>query len=62
MLRLLREDEKFRLAVAGLLRLDELFRELRRLRKDFNAFVKEQAKGGRRIAESETKTQRGRGG
>ena len=44
LLKLLREDEEFRLAVAGLLGLDEILRELRRLREDFNIFVKEQAR------------------
>jgi len=44
LLRLLREDEEFRLAVAGLLGLDEVLRELKKLREDFNNFVKEQAK------------------
>ncbi|MGC9119277.1 MAG: hypothetical protein ACP5I3_09865 [Thermoproteus sp.] len=39
-LRLLREDEEFRLAVAGLLGLDEILKELRRLREDFTTFVK----------------------
>ena len=44
LLRLLREDEEFRLAVAGLLGLEEILGELRRLREDFNTFVKEQAR------------------
>lgn len=35
-LKLLKEDEEFRLAVAGLLGLEEVLRELRRLREDFN--------------------------
>jgi len=43
-LKLLREDEEFRLAVAGLLGLEEVLGELRRLREDFNTFVKEQAR------------------
>ncbi|WP_069808307.1 hypothetical protein [Vulcanisaeta thermophila] len=38
-LRLLREDEEFRLAVAGLLGLDSILNELRKLREDFNRFV-----------------------
>jgi DNA repair exonuclease SbcCD ATPase subunit len=36
LLRLLREDEEFRLAVAGLIGLDTVILELRRLREDFN--------------------------
>jgi hypothetical protein len=36
LLRLLREDEEFRLAVAGLIGLDAILLELRRLREDFN--------------------------
>lgn len=44
LLRLLREDEEFRYAVAGLIGLDAVLNELRRLREDFNAFVKEQEK------------------
>jgi len=36
---LLREDEKFRLAVAGLLGLDAILLELKRLREDFNRFA-----------------------
>jgi hypothetical protein len=39
LLRLLREDEEFRLAVAGLIGLDAILLELRRLREDFNRFV-----------------------
>jgi len=39
LLRLLREDEEFRLAVAGLLGLDTVISELRKLREDFNRFV-----------------------
>ncbi|MGC9171005.1 MAG: hypothetical protein ACP5HD_09750, partial [Thermoproteus sp.] len=39
-LRALEEDEEFRLAVAGLLGLDEILKELRRLREDFMTFVK----------------------
>jgi Holliday junction resolvase-like predicted endonuclease len=39
LLRLLREDEEFRLAVAGLIGLDTVILELRRLREDFNRFV-----------------------
>jgi len=38
-LRFLREDEEFRLAVAGLLGLDTILSELRKLREDFNRFV-----------------------
>ncbi len=41
---LLKEDEEFRLAVAGLLGLREILEEVRKLREDFNAFVKEQAR------------------
>ncbi|PLJ78209.1 hypothetical protein [Infirmifilum sp. SLHALR2] len=44
LLRLLREDEEFRLAVAGLLGLGEILEELRKLREDFNAFVRESEK------------------
>ena len=44
LLRLLREDEEFRYAVAGLLGLDTVLSELKRLREDFNTFVKEQEK------------------
>ena len=36
---LLREDEEFRLAVVGLLGLDAILLELKRLREDFNRFV-----------------------
>jgi len=36
---LLREDEEFRLAVAGLLGLDAILLELKRLREDFNRFI-----------------------
>lgn len=39
MLRLLKEDEEFRLAVAGLLGLDTILGELRRLRENFNRFI-----------------------
>jgi hypothetical protein len=39
-LRALEEDGEFRLAVAGLLGLREVLEELRRLREDFNKFVK----------------------
>jgi Holliday junction resolvase-like predicted endonuclease len=41
-LRLLREDEEFRLAVAGLIGLDAILNELRKLREDFHYFMKEQ--------------------
>ncbi|AFA38824.1 paREP7 [Pyrobaculum oguniense TE7] len=41
LLRLLREDEEFRYAVAGLLSLGEVLAELKRLREDFNKFVEE---------------------
>ena len=41
LLRLLREDEEFRYAVAGLLGLGEVLAELKRLREDFNKFVEE---------------------
>ena len=41
---LLREDEEFRLAVAGLLGLEGVLGELRRLREDFNALVGERAR------------------
>jgi len=44
LLKLLEEDEEFRLAVAGLLGLREILEELRKLREDFNILVKEQAK------------------
>ena len=50
-LRLIREDEEFRLAVAGLLGFEEILRrldkheeELKKLREDFNNFVREQEK------------------
>ncbi|ABL89067.1 Protein of unknown function DUF1626 [Pyrobaculum islandicum DSM 4184] len=43
-LRLLREDEEFRLAVAGLIGLGEVLQELRRLREDFQTYIKEQEK------------------
>jgi predicted nuclease with TOPRIM domain len=43
-LNLLREDEEFRLAVAGLLGLDAILSELKKLREDFLGFVKEQEK------------------
>lgn len=39
LLRLLREDEEFRLAVAGLLGLDTILGELKKLREDFNKLV-----------------------
>jgi predicted nuclease with TOPRIM domain len=42
LLRLLREDEEFRLTVAGLIGLDSILGELRKLREDFLVFVKEQ--------------------
>ncbi|MEZ0394536.1 MAG: hypothetical protein ABWK00_05805 [Desulfurococcaceae archaeon] len=42
LLKLLREDEEFRLAVAGLIGLGEVLGELRRLREDFQAFMREQ--------------------
>ena len=41
-LNLLREDEEFRLAVAGLLGMDTILRELKKLREDFQHFVREQ--------------------
>ncbi|MEM0484547.1 MAG: hypothetical protein QW434_07635 [Pyrobaculum sp.] len=41
-LRLLKEDEEFRMAVAGYLGLREVLEELRRLRGDFNKFAREQ--------------------
>jgi hypothetical protein len=44
-LELLKSDEEFRLAVAGLLGLDTVISELKRLREDFLTFVKEQEKG-----------------
>jgi uncharacterized phage-like protein YoqJ len=43
-LKLLREDEEFRLAVAGLLGMDTILRELKKLREDFQSFVREQEK------------------
>ena len=43
-LELLKSDEGFRLAVAGLLGLDTVINELRKLREDFLLFVKEQEK------------------
>jgi len=43
-LNLLREDEEFRLAVAGLLGMDTILRELKKLREDFQHFVREQEK------------------
>ena len=39
-LELLKSDEEFRLAVAGLLGLDTVINELKKLREDFQAFVK----------------------
>jgi hypothetical protein len=39
-LELLKSDEEFRLAVAGLLGFETLLNELKRLREDFQAFVK----------------------
>jgi len=36
---LLREDEEFRLAVAGLLNLNTILLELKKLREDFNRLV-----------------------
>jgi ribosomal protein S1 len=39
-LELLKSDEEFRLAVAGLLGLDTIINELKKLREDFQAFVK----------------------
>jgi hypothetical protein len=45
-LELLKSDEEFRLAVAGLLGLDTILSELKRLREDFQVFVKEQEKMG----------------
>jgi len=41
-LKLLREDEEFRLAVAGLLGMDTILRELKKLREDFQHFMREQ--------------------
>jgi hypothetical protein len=43
-LRLLREDEEFRLAVAGFLGLDTVLSELKKLREDFLSFMREQEK------------------
>jgi len=43
-LRLLKEDEEFRLAVAGLLGFDTILNELKKLREDFQLFTQEQAK------------------
>jgi hypothetical protein len=43
-LNLLREDEEFRLAVAGLLGLEATLSELKKLREDFLGFVKKQEK------------------
>jgi uncharacterized phage-like protein YoqJ len=43
-LSLLREDEEFKLAVAGLLGLDTILNELKKLREDFQLFMQEQAK------------------
>ena len=43
-LRLLKEDEEFRLAVAGLIGLGEVLRELRRLREDFDQWVEKTEK------------------
>ena len=43
-LHLLREDEEFRMAVAGLIGLDVILSELRKLREDFNKFVELQEK------------------
>jgi predicted nuclease with TOPRIM domain len=44
LLNLLRQDEEFRLAVAGLLGLEATLSELKKLREDFLGFVKEQEK------------------
>ncbi|MCC6054247.1 MAG: DUF3782 domain-containing protein [Thermosphaera sp.] len=41
-LRLLREDEEFKLAVAGLLGYDTILNELKKLREDFQHFMREQ--------------------
>lgn len=41
-LRLFKEDEEFRLAIAGLLGLNTILEELKKLREDFNRFVKTQ--------------------
>jgi hypothetical protein len=43
-LRLLKEDEEFRLAVAGFLGLDIVLSELKKLREDFLSFMREQEK------------------
>ena len=43
-LEFLKSDEEFRLAVAGLLGLDTVISELKKLREDFLTFVKEQEK------------------
>ncbi len=43
-LRLLKEDEEFRLAVAGFLGLDTVLSELKKLREDFLSFMREQEK------------------
>lgn len=40
LLKALEEDEGFRLAVAGLLGLGEAIQELRRLREDFDKWMK----------------------
>lgn len=37
---LLKEDEEFRLAIAGLLGLDTTLNEIKKLREDFNKFIK----------------------
>ena len=38
-LQLLREDEEFRLAIAGLIGLDAVLNELKKLREDFNRYI-----------------------
>lgn len=43
-LRLLKEDEEFRLAVAGLLGLSAILEELKKLREDFNELIRMQEK------------------
>ncbi len=43
-LELLKRDEEFRYAVAGFLDLDAVLNELKRLRDDFQTFVKLQEK------------------
>ena len=43
-LKLLKGDEEFRLAAAGLLGLDAILSELKKLRTDFLTFVKDQEK------------------